>query len=192
MNDPVLNQLRDTIIAGWPESIKDLPTDLRPFWGIRDQLSVESGLILKGHQLVIPIQQVEILRQLHTAHLGQEKTKLLARDTVYWANMYRDIDRLVQTCNTCQQHKPSQMAEPLLQHEVPANAWSAVGTDLFQFDNHQWLIVADYYSKFPVVRRLPDPSPSSVVIEVTKAIFSEYGTPDKVISDNGPHFASEA
>ena len=84
VNDPVLNQLRDTIIAGWPESIKDLPTDLLPFWGIRDQLSVESGLILTGHQLVIPIQQqVEILRQLHTAHLGQEKTKLLARDTVY-------------------------------------------------------------------------------------------------------------
>ena len=91
--DAVLNQLVETIIAGWPEDVKDLPPDIRSFWSFRDQLSVGNGLVLKGQQLVIPrMQQPEILRQLHTAHLGTEKTKLLARDTVYWLNINKDID----------------------------------------------------------------------------------------------------
>ncbi|CAE1165607.1 unnamed protein product [Acanthosepion pharaonis] len=85
--DPLLNQLRETIITGWPETIKQLPTDIRVFWGLRDQLSIDDGLILKGQQIVIPqTLQEDILKQLHTAHLGQEKTKLLAKDTVYWKN----------------------------------------------------------------------------------------------------------
>ena len=98
--DAVLNQLVETIIAGWPEDVKDLPPDIRSFWSFRDQLSVENCLVLKGQQLVIPrMQQPEILRQLHTGHLGTEKTKLLAkllaRDMVYWLNINKDIDRLV-------------------------------------------------------------------------------------------------
>ncbi|CAM1320427.1 Uncharacterised protein at_DN1791 [Pycnogonum litorale] len=50
----------------------------------------------------------------------------------------------------------------------------------------QWLIIADYYSKFPIIKRLPQHSPSNVVVTMTKEIFSEYG-----ISDNGPHFSSQ-
>ena len=81
--DAVLNQLVETIIAGWPEDVKDILPDIRSFLSFREQLSVENGLVLKGQQLVIPrMQQPDILRQLHTAHLGIEKTKLLARDSV--------------------------------------------------------------------------------------------------------------
>ena len=98
----------------------------------------------------------------------------------------------MQTCNICQQNMPSQVAEPLSQHDVPTKPWSVVGTDLFEFDDHQWLIISDYYSKYPIVKKLPHPSPSSVVVNVTKQVFAEHGIPDKVISDNGPHFASDA
>ena len=191
--DAVLNQLLETIVASWPEDVNDLPTDIRSFWSFRDQLSVENGLVLKGQQLVIPrTQQPEILRQLHTAHLGKEKTKLLARDTVYWLNINKDIDRLVQTCNVCQEHQSSQVPEPLLQHDIPYKPWSVLGTDLFEFEGHQWLIIADYYTKYPIIRQLPNPSPSSVVVNATKQIFAEFGIPDRIVSDNGPHFASEA
>ena len=80
--DPVLNQLVATIIAGWPVDGTDLPPDIRSFWRFRDQLFVENDLILKGQQPVIPrMRQPEILRQLHTAQHGTEKTKLLARCT---------------------------------------------------------------------------------------------------------------
>ena len=54
------------------------------------------------------------------------------------------------------------------------------------------MIIADYYTKFPIIRQLPNPSPGSVVVNVTKQIFAEFGIPDRIVSDNGPHFGSEA
>ena len=189
--DPELNCLRDTVITGWPNTIKELPTDLRPFWSMRDEISVENGLLLKGNRIIIPkSMQNDVLQQLHTGHLGQEKTKLRAKDSVFWVNINRDIDKLVKSCDTCQECQPSQIAEPLLQHEIPTRPWSKLGTDLFMFNDNQWLIIADYYSKFQIVKKLPDPCPSRVVVAVTKEVFGEYGIPDTVISDNGPHFNS--
>ncbi len=191
IRDPVLNELRETIIVGWPEQMKQTPIDIRPFWSIRDQLSVLDGIIMKGHQVVIPRSiQHDILQQLHACHMGMEKTKLRAKDTVFWPNMCTDIDNLVRHCSICQEHKPSQTHEPLVQHEIPPGPWHTVGTDLFMQGPHQYLIVADYFSKFPIIRKLPDYNPSSVVITALKQIFSEHGIPRKVISDNGPHYSS--
>ena len=80
----------------------------------------------------------------------------------------------------------------LQQHDISSKPRSVLGTDLFEFEGHQLLIIADYYTKFPIIRQLPNPSPSSVVVNVTKQIFAEFGIPDRIVSDNGPHFGSEA
>jgi transposase InsO family protein len=191
--DPTLTRLKETIITGWPRDIKELPGDIRSFWSFRDQLSVENGLLLKGPQIVIPRNaQEHILQQLHTAHLGQEKTKLLAREIVYWIDINRDIDRLIQGCKICQHYQPSQAAEPLLPHDIPTKPWSVVATDIFQFDGSNWLIIADMYSKYPIVRKLPQHAPSSTIARLMKQLFGEFGIPEKIVSDNGPHFVSES
>lgn len=68
-NDPVLNQLLEVIITGWPDSIKDLPPTLRSYWSYRDELSVNDGIILKGARISVPEnQQKTILDQLHYSH----------------------------------------------------------------------------------------------------------------------------
>ena len=191
-NDPTLQGLKCTIVQGWPENIKDVPTPIRQYWSFRDELSVEDGVVMKGQRVVIPDSMKEdILEQLHYGHMGAEKTKLRAKDSVYWMNVNRDIDEMVKKCIPCQENQPNQQHETLMPHEVPAGAWNVIGTDIFHFEGDEYLIVADYYSKFPVVRKLPRPCPSATVVEITKTMFSELGLPDKVISDNGPHFASE-
>ena len=53
-SDSTMNALMETIIQGWPDSIKDLPTDVRFFWSFRDELAVEDGIIFKGKQVLIP------------------------------------------------------------------------------------------------------------------------------------------
>ena len=47
-DDPLLRTLADTIVAGWPEDIKDIPKALCPYHNHRDVMTVEDGLILKG------------------------------------------------------------------------------------------------------------------------------------------------
>ena len=85
---------------------------------------------------------------------------------------------------------PEQQHETLLQHEIPIGPWETVGTDLFELDQFKYLIVADYYSKYPIVKKLPNHCPSSVIVSVMKQLFAEHGIPSKVISDNGPHYSS--
>ena len=78
--------------------------------------------------------------------------------------------------------------ETLIPHELPTRAWQILGTDLFHFDNKEYLIVADYYSKFPFIRKMPTPCASHAVVTATADIFSEHGSPAKVLSDNGGHY----
>ena len=77
--------LKHTIIQGWPKSIKQVPPVLQPFCTFREKLTVEDGLILKGTRIVIPTKQWEaILKLIHKGHLGLNKCKLHAKETVYW------------------------------------------------------------------------------------------------------------
>ena len=62
---------------------------------------------------------------------------------------------------------------------------------MFSFEGRDYLIASDYFSKCPFVKQVTGRCTSNAVIQLTKAIFSEHGIPDKVISDNGPHFASQ-
>lgn len=74
-------------------------------------------------------------------------------------------------------------------HEIPVRPWQIVATDLFHIEGHKYLLIVDYYSKFPFVRKLKEFS-SQEVIKLTKQIFGEQGIPERVISDNGPHYSS--
>ena len=189
--DSTLNQLSEIITTGWPESIKEIPNPVRAYWSYRDELSIDNGIVLKGPCVVIPgALQQEILEQLHYGHQGIEKTCLRARDTVFWNGINKDIESLVKKCSVCQEHQPMQTQETLLPHEIPNRPWEVVGTDLFYFDGSEYLI-ADYYSKFPIIRKLPVEYTSKGVIDHTKQIFSEHGIPNRVISDNGPQYSSE-
>lgn len=64
-----------------------------------------------------------------------------------------------------------------------------MGTDLFSFENRDYLITVDYYSNFWEIDYLPD-TKSSTVIRKFKAHFVRQGIPDMVFSDNGPQYSS--
>ena len=131
-DNPVLNALAEVIYQGWPEKIKDLPTDLRSYWSYRDQLGIEDGVIFKGRQVVTP-----------------ETSK------------------------------------------TPSEAWRILGTDLFEIKGKQYIILSDYYSKYPIVKQLQNPITSAAVTEVVEEACSMFGRPDQIRSDNGPQYASE-
>ena len=75
-------------------------------------------------------------------------------------------------------------------HEVPKAPWTKVGIDLFEYNKQQYLLVVDYYSKFPYTRMLHSPN-TSTVINKLKEIFAENGIPETVITDGGPQFRSQ-
>ena len=41
------------------------------------------------------------IKQLHSNHMGIEKTRLLACESMHWVNMNADIENAVKHCPTC-------------------------------------------------------------------------------------------
>ena len=59
------------------------------------------------------------------------------------------------------------------------------------FDGSEYLVIIDYYSKMPIVQKMPTSQCSSAkMITVLKELFAEHGIPEEIRSDNGPQFAS--
>ena len=48
----------------------------------------------------------------------------------------------------------STLHKQLLGHEVPPTPWSKVATDIFHYESQPYLLIVDYTSRFPVVRKL--------------------------------------
>ena len=64
-----------------------------------------------------------------------------------------------------------------------------MASDLFYWKGEHYLVVVDYFSRYPEVIKLKSTT-SSMVIEALKAIFSRHGIPETFVSDNGPQYAS--
>lgn len=64
----------------WPEYPNECPANLKEPWNFREDLSVQNGLILKGHHLLI----LSNLRTqiLHQGYLGVEKRNRKAKDSL--------------------------------------------------------------------------------------------------------------
>ena len=65
-----VQSLLSTIGNGWPESKKDVQNDLLPYFDVRDTLSHQNGIIIKGERIVIQASLRDTTKkQLHSAHL---------------------------------------------------------------------------------------------------------------------------
>ena len=77
--DDTLPILKYTIQKGWPSIIKELPSEIQPYWTFGEELTIEDGLILKGTGILVPsMKQVEILKLIHEGHFGLTRCKLRA------------------------------------------------------------------------------------------------------------------
>ena len=100
--DDTLAILKYTIQKRWPSTMKELPSEIQPYWTFREELTIDDELILKGTRIVVPImRQVEILKLIHEGHLGLTKCKLRAKETVYWPGLNDQLEKLVLNCPLC-------------------------------------------------------------------------------------------
>ena len=113
---------------------------------------------------------------------------LRARETVYWPGISEDIKVTYHRCDVCAEFARTQQKEILQYVETPQARWEQL--DPFSLKNTHYLLAVDYFSQFPVVRKLQ--SLHSVgVIKHLKEIFTEIGVPRCIVSDGGTQFTSQ-
>ncbi|UYV61508.1 hypothetical protein LAZ67_1005103 [Cordylochernes scorpioides] len=185
--DTTLKAVVNYLEQGWPD--KKMSQTLLSYWHVKDELGVQNGLLMRGCRLVIPASmKLEILDKLHAGHFGITKTRLRARETVWWPGISEEIAETVRKCSVCIQEAVSKH-EPLIPTNFPSRPWQKIGMDLFKFENKWYLVVIDYYSRYPEMVQL-DRLTASVVVRSCKSIFARHGVPETVVSDNGTQFGA--
>ena len=188
--DNQISVLSEQIVSGWPAQAQQLPKIIRPYWSMRDYLTVEDGLVYAGQRLVIPEKfRQEFLERIHAGHLGITKSQLRAKESVYWPNMMADIEKAVSDCDICLRNAKSQQREPMQSHPIPSQPWEVVSSDLFELDGHMYILMADHYSKMPFARHLKSTSCAEVV-KFCKDMFAIHGVPKRLYTDNGPQYSA--
>ena len=187
--DPILATVYQLTQQGWPHQRRHVPCLARRYWDFRDELSTDDGMLLKGPRLIIPAElQEEYLSRLHEGHLSASKVQENAKQHMYLTGIDVDIEDYTKQCQEC--IKRSQVAkEPLQPHDIPEGPWRKLGIDYFTFDGNSYVLICDYFSKFPFLYRAKTSfwSLRDHLID----LFSIEGYPDEIVSDNGPPFQSK-
>ena len=108
--------------------------------------------------------------------------------------MNEQLEKLILNCQLCLKYsrsKDKNMPITALGHEIPSVPWSKVATDIFHFKSKSQLLVVNYTSRFRIVRDIKSMSAQHIA-EHFRLIFSDYGWPDTLVSDNGPCYVAKA
>ena len=131
-------------------------------------LSIESGLITCGNRIIVPKEmRPEMLQYVHEGHQGKERCLLRERNTVFWSKMTYNVQQLIEKCIICQEHGKSQPIIGTTQ-ELPPFPWHTLVTDMFYWKRIDFLIVADVFSKYIIVRKLPNSTSTRVMYDCNR------------------------
>ena len=149
-----------------------------------DHVAVNTNEIIISFTL-----QKQILDQLHSNHIGIEKTLFLLRESVLWINMNVDIECTVKQCTACLEYQWMHSQEKLALWNT-MQTMEVVAVDVFLMNGKNLLCIVDYQSKFQIVKKVNSLSAEDLV-QTAKLIFAEYGLPKKIILDTGTNFMAE-
>ena len=151
----------------------------------------------------VPEEEMEsVLHYCHDreagGHFGANRTAAkVLQSGFYWPTLFRDAYRYVQKCDRCQR-----TGNISRRHEMPLNTilvcdiFDVWGIDFMgpfpkSFSNEYILVAVDYVSKWVEATALPRNDAQAVVKFLKKNIFTRFGTPRAIISDEGTHFCNK-
>ncbi|KAL4301755.1 hypothetical protein GQ457_10G012990 [Hibiscus cannabinus] len=144
-------------------------------------------------------EQQMILEQCHSApyggHFGGNRTAAkVLQSGFYWPTLHRDAQLFCQQCDRCQRTgNISKRNEMPLQNILEVELFDVWGIDFMgpfpsSFGNLYILLAVDYVSKW--VEAIATTHNDAKIVQrfIKKNIFTRFGTPRVIISDEGRHF----
>lgn len=185
---------RDKLSAELRDALKhgkkfDKP-QLKPFSAVRDALTVRGDVILHDGRIVIPESlQSRIVDMLHEQHLGIVRMKQLARRYFFWPGLSAEIEQKAKSCEACKSFNVDTARKIFIPWPEPHVPFERVHIDFFHLDSRTFLIMVDSFSRWVevVTMRKTD---AQCVIDALFLIFTKFGDPRTLVSDNGPPFNS--
>lgn len=144
-----------------------------------------------------------ILQKYHDspigAHLGVQKTLKKIQERYFWPRMREFVIRYVKSCELCQTNKhPNKVTKvPMGAQKIVNSPWDTIAIDflghfpLTKLRNRFILVVVDVFSKFCLLKPVPNADSKSTIKFLENDVFLLFGVPKKIIADNGSAFISK-
>ena len=156
-----------------------------------------------GRQIFIPeVMKAHILHENHdspiSGHLGRKKTLNRILRNFYWCGIGKHVKNYCKSCETCQKIKPQyRKPQGLMEPIFSSKPWEMVAADLVgplpaSHSHHKWiLVIRDHFSKWVDLFPLKRATGKEITICLIREVFTRFGPPAKLLTDNGSQFTSK-
>ena len=146
-----------------------------------------------------PLMRTEVIWRCHQmAHSGASRTTERLRLSWYWYGMVSMVRRTLSTCEVCQAAKHGKAPSTTgTRHLYSGRPWQWVAIDLvgpmpLTPRGNRWILVlSDHFTRWAEALPIPDATTPSVASALHTEIFSRFGIPEQLHSDQGTQFESE-
>lgn len=174
---------------------------------IKKPFSMVQGLLVVNKEdktlPVLPKKMVaEVINKYHDGllggHFGNEKTLQKIQQITWWSSMKEDIKTYIQSCDPCQRYKVrnDNTTAPMkaILPKYTGDIWAADIAELptSTKGNTFILVMMEYLSKWAVTVALPSVTTSQISQVLLYEVVLKYGTPSRLITDNGSNLVSDA
>lgn len=188
-DDTDLKNIRQCLLSGdWNQLLN------KQYLTVKQELSAVGDIVLRGTRLVIPREMREqILNLGHEGHPGIVLMKQRLRSKLWWPDMDKNIEQHCKSCYGCQLVSNPEKPEPMMRTTLPSRAWDHLATDfLGPLPSGEYLFtIVDYYSRWLEIVVMTKTTNADKVVKELDKLFTIYGLPMSIATDNGPQFLSD-
>jgi hypothetical protein len=172
---------------------KHKPPEIHSYEKIIDEFScTDTGIVIRNSLIVIPSTlQTKVISYAHQGHGGSTLMKRLLRNICWFPGMDIQIEKCVEDCIACACNTDTTNVVPLLPSKIPPSKWHTVAIDFSSKtpSNDYTLVAKDEHSR-EILAKISKTMTSEEAINICKRLFTLYGIPSIIKSDNGPAFSS--
>jgi len=181
-----------------------------------DRYTILSGVLIRNwrdklappvssiHQIVVPTYlRAKLLHIAHdipaAGHLGVAKTEKRLLRHFYWPGLSRDTRNYCRSCDVCQRLGKGKKPAPAPLHSMPLvnEPFAQIAIDIIgplpicnESGNKYILTVLDLCTHYPEAVPLKQHTAADVA-QALGTVFSRFGFPQEILSDQGSDFMSE-
>lgn len=144
------------------------------------------------------LHRYKLFQQMHNlAHLGVKSTVKLMTCKFVWPDIRRDVQQWTRSCVSCQRNKVTRHTKtPLGKYEEPDERFSVIHIDIIgplppSNGMLYCLTCIDRFTSWMEVVPLPNITAETIAKAFYEHWITRFGTPSRVISDQGAQFKSE-
>ena len=216
VRDAVVSKVRQWKVDDTRPSRQDLLAEGDPVRALCEQwtkLEIVEGVLYRKkivrnnhretvlYQLVAPQElRMKIFEHLHSSrtggHLGVNRTVDHVRRRFYWPGSKTDVKTWCKRCDLCARVKTGPRYRAAMQHVPAGSCFDVLYMDILgelpetDRGNKYILVITDGFTKWTQAMALPDQTAQTVADALMIHVFSLFGVPRRIHTDQGRNFES--